>query len=83
MPFSPATYLTEQGWEGKGHGLRKGSIRKPLTVAHKTNLAGLGKERDTGYAWWDDVFSLVANKTKTPESSNASSREGSAVVRST
>lgn len=62
--FSPQTFLTNQGWEGPGSGLRKGSIKKPVTVAHKTNLKGIGKERDTGYAWWDDVFSMVANKKK-------------------
>lgn len=62
--FSPQTFLTNQGWEGPGSGLRKGSIKKPVTVPHKTNLKGIGKERDTGYAWWDDVFSMVANKKK-------------------
>jgi hypothetical protein len=65
--FSPQTFLTNQGWAGPGSGLRKGSIKKPVTVAHKTNLKGIGKERDTGYAWWDDVFSMVANKKKGSE----------------
>lgn len=64
MAFSPSTYLTSQGWSGPGNGLQKGGIKKPVTVAHKTNLKGIGKERDTGYAWWDDVFALVANKGK-------------------
>jgi len=62
MPFSPHTYLTAQGWDGPGNGLRKGSIKKPVTVAHKTNTKGLGKERDTSFNWWDDVFSMVAKK---------------------
>ena len=64
MTFSPATYLTSQGWSGPGTPLQKGGIKKPVTVVHKTNLKGIGKERDTGYAWWDDVFSMVANKGK-------------------
>ncbi|KAL7004163.1 hypothetical protein EMMF5_006290 [Cystobasidiomycetes sp. EMM_F5] len=84
--FSPSSYLTSQGWAGNGHGLRKGSLKKPVTVAHKTNLKGIGKDRDTGYAWWDDVFSIVASKTASSsaassvESNNTSrnnSREGS------
>lgn len=62
--FSPHAFLTSQGWAGTGAGLRKDSIKKPVTVAHKTNLKGIGKERDTGYAWWDDVFSMVAGKKK-------------------
>jgi nucleolar protein TMA23 len=62
--FSPTTYLTSQGWDGPGTALKKGGLKKPITVAHKTNLKGIGKERDTGYAWWDDVFSMVANKGK-------------------
>lgn len=87
--FSPSSYLTSQGWAGNGHGLRKGSLKKPVTVAHKTNLKGIGKDRDTGYAWWDDVFSIVASKTASSsaassvESNNTSrnnSREGSVAV---
>lgn len=70
--FSPQTFLTNQGWDGPGSGLRKGSIKKPVTVAHKTNLKGIGKERDTGYAWWDDVFSMVANKKKGTDVSSQS-----------
>lgn len=64
MPLCPTTYLTQQGWDGPGSALKKGGIRKPVTVAHKTNLKGIGKERDTAHAWWDDVFSMVANKGK-------------------
>lgn len=62
--FSPSSYLVKQGWSGPGTALKKGGLKKPVTVAHKTNLKGLGRERDTGYAWWDDVFSMVANKSK-------------------
>ena len=58
-----SSYLTSQGWI-PGSALQKGGLKKPITVAHKTNLKGLGRERDTGYAWWDDVFSMVANKGK-------------------
>ena len=67
MTFSPLTYLSSQGWSGPGTALKKGGIRKPITIAHKTNMRGIGKERDTGYAWWEDVYSMVANKGKGKE----------------
>lgn len=70
--FSPSSYLVGQGWAGPGTALKKGGLKKPVTVAHKTNLKGIGKERDTGYAWWDDVFSMVANKKKGADASEVS-----------
>lgn len=63
MPaFSPSTYLASQGWSGPGSGLRPDSRAKPVTVIKRKDLLGLGKERDSSFAWWDDVFKAVADK---------------------
>ncbi|KAJ2919165.1 hypothetical protein MD484_g1244, partial [Candolleomyces efflorescens] len=53
-----------QGWGGKGTGLRQGAISKPITIAQKKNLAGLGKDRDEAFPFWDHLFSAAASAIK-------------------
>lgn len=53
MPLDGHSYLVSQGWRGKGTGLRDGAISRPITVAQKKNLAGLGKDRDEAFPFWD------------------------------
>jgi len=53
MPLDGHSYLVSQGWEGKGTGLRQGSISRPLAIPQKRNLAGLGKDRDEAFPFWD------------------------------
>ena len=62
--FDSATYLRGLGWQGPGSSLNNSANgrAKPVTVVQKKTLAGIGRDRDTSFAWWDAVFSSVANK---------------------
>ncbi|KAJ3993227.1 hypothetical protein F5050DRAFT_757538, partial [Lentinula boryana] len=60
MPLDGHSYLVAQGWSGKGNGLRKGAIAKPITVNQKKTLAGLGKDRDEAFPFWDHLFSAAS-----------------------
>lgn len=65
MVFSPSNYLRGLGWSGPGTSLQPDNIHarvKPITVPQKKTLAGVGKDRDTAYPWWEMVFANVANK---------------------
>jgi len=53
-----------QGWSGAGTALRAGAISKPLAIPQKKNLAGLGKDRDDAFPFWDHVFSAAAKSIK-------------------
>ena len=53
MPLDGHLYLVSQGWRGKGTGLRDGAITRPLVIPQKKNLAGLGKDRDEAFPFWD------------------------------
>ncbi|KAH8114383.1 hypothetical protein DFH11DRAFT_210965 [Phellopilus nigrolimitatus] len=60
MPLDGHSYLVAQGWSGKGSGLRNGAISRPLAIPQKRTLAGLGKDRDEAFPFWDHVFSVAA-----------------------
>jgi len=65
MPsFDSATYLRGLGWAGAGSSLNgdPNGRAKPVTVAQKKTLAGVGRDRDTAFPWWEMVFSSVAGK---------------------
>ncbi|KAJ3504779.1 hypothetical protein NLJ89_g7762 [Agrocybe chaxingu] len=64
MPLDSHDYLVNQGWSGKGTGLRHGAISRPLAIPQKKNLAGLGKDRDEAFPFWDHLFSAAANSIK-------------------
>ncbi|MCJ1245985.1 hypothetical protein MMC30_003189 [Trapelia coarctata] len=53
-------YLTGQGWLGTGHSLHPTGrgIKKPLLVAQKSNVLGVGKKKYDAHAdqWWARVF---------------------------
>ena len=53
MPLDSHSYLLSQGWGGKGTGLRQGAISRPLAIPQKKTLAGLGKDRDEAFPFWD------------------------------
>ncbi|GAA5830136.1 hypothetical protein JCM11251_006890 [Rhodosporidiobolus azoricus] len=62
--FDSANYLRGLGWSGPGSSLN-GSAHgraKPVTVIQKKTLAGVGRDRDTSFAWWDAIFTSVASK---------------------
>ncbi|KAK4056454.1 hypothetical protein OIO90_002597 [Microbotryomycetes sp. JL221] len=65
--FSASAYLRGLGWKGPGTGLTSAphARSKPVLVAQKKSLSGVGKDRDESFAWWDAVFSNVANKVST------------------
>ncbi|KAI0688917.1 hypothetical protein C8Q76DRAFT_803369 [Earliella scabrosa] len=60
MPLDGHAHLVSQGWSGKGSGLRHGAIAKPVTVVQKKTLAGIGKDRDEAFPFWDHVFQAAA-----------------------
>ncbi|KAF8895364.1 hypothetical protein BD779DRAFT_1499060 [Infundibulicybe gibba] len=60
MPLDGHSYLVAQGWSGKGTGLRQGAISRPLAIPQKKTLAGLGKDRDEAFPFWDHLFSAAS-----------------------
>ncbi|KAI6030732.1 hypothetical protein F5J12DRAFT_802520 [Pisolithus orientalis] len=60
MPLDGYTYLTSYGWTGKGNGLRKGAIEKPIAIPQKRSLAGVGKDRDEAFPFWDHLFTAAS-----------------------
>ncbi|KAH9841423.1 uncharacterized protein C8Q71DRAFT_328828 [Rhodofomes roseus] len=60
MPIDGHAYLVNQGWGGKGTGLRQGAISRPVAVTQKKSLAGVGKDRDEAFPFWDHVFEAAA-----------------------
>ncbi|KAG2071412.1 hypothetical protein BDR04DRAFT_1231197 [Suillus decipiens] len=59
MPLDGHSYLTSYGWSGKGTGLRTGAIDRPLAIPKKRNLAGIGKDRDEAFPFWDHLYSAA------------------------
>ena len=53
MPLDGHAFLVNQGWSGAGTGLRNGSISRPISIPQKRNLAGIGKDRDEAFPFWD------------------------------
>jgi len=60
MPLDGHSFLVAQGWGGKGTGLRQGGISRPLAIPQKKTLAGLGKDRDEAFPFWDHLFCAAA-----------------------
>ncbi|KAI0052699.1 hypothetical protein FA95DRAFT_1553357 [Auriscalpium vulgare] len=61
MPLNGHTHLVKQGWTGTGTGLRPGAMSRPLTIPQKRTLAGVGKDRDEAFPFWDHLYSAAAN----------------------
>ncbi|KAG1751182.1 hypothetical protein EDB19DRAFT_1675824 [Suillus lakei] len=59
MPLDGHGYLASYGWSGKGTGLRTGAIDRPLAIPKKRNLAGVGKDRDEAFPFWDHLYSAA------------------------
>ena len=55
-----AAYLTSQGWAGHGHALHHSGrgIIKPIAIAQKNNVLGVGKKKHDAHAdqWWARAF---------------------------
>ena len=55
-----AAYLASQGWAGHGHALHYSGrgIIKPIAVAQKNNVLGVGKKKHDAHAdqWWARAF---------------------------
>jgi hypothetical protein len=59
MPLDVHSHLVSQGWTGSGTGLRQGAISRPLAIPQKKTLAGLGKDRDEAFPFWDQCVPLL------------------------
>ena len=53
MPLNSHSYLVAQGWQGTGEALREGAISRPVVITQKKTLAGVGKDRDEAFPFWD------------------------------
>lgn len=60
--FNPSDFLKGLGWKGEGLGREQTGRVKHVTVAKKSSLSGVGKDRDTAFPWWEMVFKNVAGK---------------------
>ncbi|KAG6814243.1 hypothetical protein H0H92_015358 [Tricholoma furcatifolium] len=80
MPLDGHDFLVSQGWTGKGTGLREGAISRPLAIPQKKNLAGLGKDRDEAFPFWDHLFSAAAKSIQLKLSNSDESDEKDASV---
>ncbi|KAF9533205.1 hypothetical protein CPB83DRAFT_903181 [Crepidotus variabilis] len=70
MPLDGHTYLVNQGWGGKGKALREGALSRPLAIPQKKTLAGLGKDRDEAFPFWDHLFLAAAKSIQVKCSSD-------------
>ncbi|KAJ7761607.1 hypothetical protein DFH07DRAFT_867738 [Mycena maculata] len=77
MPLDGHSYLVSQGWTGSGTGLRQGAISRPLAIPQKKTLAGLGKERDEAFPFWDHLFSAASKSIQIKISGDGSDSDGS------
>ncbi|KAF7314343.1 hypothetical protein MKEN_00906900 [Mycena kentingensis (nom. inval.)] len=82
MPLDTHSYLVGQGWSGSGTGLREGAISRPLAIPQKKTLAGLGKDRDDAFPFWDHLFSAASKsiqiKISTSDDSDAETSDADA-----
>lgn len=63
MPLDGHSYLVNRGWRGVGKGLREDAISKPVVIPQKKTLAGLGKDRDEAFPFWDQSVSGLLTNT--------------------
>ncbi|KAG6918776.1 hypothetical protein DXG01_011967 [Tephrocybe rancida] len=80
MPLDGHDFLVAQGWSGKGTGLRQGAISRPLAIPQKKNLAGLGKDRDEAFPFWDHLFNAAAKSIQLKFASDDESDEDPSLV---
>lgn len=55
------THLVKQGWKGAGHPLKAGGRARPIVIAQKKTLGGIGKDRDESFAFWDQYVTYFLN----------------------
>ncbi|CAE6518505.1 unnamed protein product [Rhizoctonia solani] len=58
------THLAKQGWKGVGHPLKAGGRSRPVVIAQKKTLGGIGKDRDESFAFWDHLYEVAAKTIK-------------------
>ncbi|KAH8825192.1 hypothetical protein DL96DRAFT_1712213 [Flagelloscypha sp. PMI_526] len=73
MPLDTHGYLVAQGWQGKGVALRDGAISRPLAIPQKRTLAGVGKDRDEAFPFWDHLFTAASKAIQIKVSSEEDS----------
>ncbi|KAG9128487.1 hypothetical protein FRC07_009711 [Ceratobasidium sp. 392] len=57
-------HLVKQGWKGAGHPLKAGGRSRPIVIAQKKTLGGIGKDRDESFAFWDHLYDVAAKSIK-------------------
>ncbi|KDN51893.1 hypothetical protein RSAG8_00444, partial [Rhizoctonia solani AG-8 WAC10335] len=62
--FDGQTHLVKQGWKGTGHPLKAGGRSRPIVIAQKKTLGGIGKDRDESFAFWDHLYDVAAKTIK-------------------
>ncbi|KAG8745962.1 hypothetical protein FRC10_006525 [Ceratobasidium sp. 414] len=58
------THLVKQGWKGAGHPLKAGGRTRPIIIAQKKTLGGIGRDRDESFAFWDHLYDVAAKSIK-------------------
>lgn len=58
MPLDGHAFLTAQGWQGKGSGLRQGAIHRPIAAPLKVSQGGVGKDKVEAFAFWEQYVLL-------------------------
>ncbi|KAG8765338.1 hypothetical protein FRC12_007550 [Ceratobasidium sp. 428] len=58
------SHLVKQGWKGVGHPLKAGGRARPIIIAQKKTLGGIGKDRDESFAFWDHLYDVAAKSIK-------------------
>ncbi|KZT18438.1 hypothetical protein NEOLEDRAFT_1173578 [Neolentinus lepideus HHB14362 ss-1] len=85
MPLDGHAYLSSQGWPGTGSGLREGAVSRPVIIIQKKTLAGIGKDRDEAFPFWDHLYSAAAKAIKlkvadSDEEDSADTEQSSSVI---
>ncbi|KAG6891670.1 hypothetical protein C0992_012719 [Termitomyces sp. T32_za158] len=80
MPLDGHNFLVSQGWSGRGTGLRQGAISRPIAIPQKRNLAGLGKDRDEAFPFWDHLFTAASKSIQLKLASDDESDEETSLL---
>ncbi len=79
-----AAYLASQGWAGHGHALHHSGrgIIKPIAVAQKNNVLGVGKKKHDAHAdqWWARAFDETLKGINATKDGVAGTTEGLVVT---
>ncbi|KZS96057.1 hypothetical protein SISNIDRAFT_451740 [Sistotremastrum niveocremeum HHB9708] len=75
MPLDGHAFLTAQGWQGKGQGLRQGAIHRPIAAPLKSTKSGVGKDKVEAFAFWEHAYTVAASSIKISIDGNESDQD--------